>query len=396
MKIQKAANVFFVLCFLCILFIGMLVTIAKPKETDSYFENRTLASVPVLSRASLLSGSWFSDWETYLKDHAAARNTLLKAGTYIDLFVLKRPVVNDIIVTDKSLLAYNNYEVVDAAKIAAESAESTENLNGLKQFTEDNGGVFYYVAVSGQLAYDSKEYPTYFNSKADFFKTELRFFTADMAARGVNFIDMGDVFDDMGHPDNLYFTSDHHYTFDGAMITYQTIMQRINTDYDLTLPVLTSQDITIKVLENPFLGSRMRKIFNMLETTDTLKIGVLNHAIPFTRTNNSTPVDSDVYMLPQNTWDTVNYTVYMDGDIAETIIETNRPDLPNVLIVGDSYTNAVECLLYTSFNEMRSIDLRWYKDKTLEDYIEAYKPDVVILLRDYSLLLSLEGNNAWH
>ena len=88
----------------------------------------------------------------------------------------------------------------------------------------------------------------------------------------------------------------------------------------------------------------------------------------------------------------MTYSVYMGGDVGETVIKTNRSSLPNVLIVGDSYTNAVECFLYASFNEMRSLDLRSYKAKTLADYIKEYKPGAVVLLRDYSVLLSFDGN----
>ncbi|NLA87925.1 MAG: hypothetical protein GX847_11735, partial [Clostridiales bacterium] len=90
-----------------------------------------------------------------------------------------------------------------------------------------------------------------------------------------------------------------------------------------------------------------------------------------------------------------SYTVYMHGDIGETVIETDRPELLSVLLVGDSYTNAVECLLYASFNEMRSLDLRWYNKKSLADYIADYQPDIVILLRDYSVLTSVSENSSW-
>lgn len=395
MKRIKAANILFMLCFLGFLFAGTTVTVLKPKETESKFENRTLASIPVFHRETFLDGVWFSEWETYFKDHAAGRNTLLKASTYIDLFVIKRPVVNDIVITDKSLLAFCGYEAVDPAKIAAESKASAENLSALNRYVQDHGGRFYYVAVSGQLAYDGDKYPDFLNNRADYFSTALGCFREDMARLGVSLIDMGEIFDDMGHPDNVYYATDHHFTFEGAMLTYQAIMDRINADNGLSLPVLTAADITVKEVENPFLGSRMRKIFGLLPTDDKLKIAVLNRDIPFTRINNGIPVAPDVYMLPDNAWDPVSYTVYMHGDIAETVIDTNRPELPNVLFVGDSYTNAVECLLYTSFNEMRSIDLRWYDKKTLAEYIAEYQPDYVILLRDYSVLLTLDGNNNW-
>ena len=81
----------------------------------------------------------------------------------------------------------------------------------------------------------------------------------------------------------------------------------------------------------------------------------------------------------------------MGGDVAETIIDTGRPSLPSVLIYGDSFTNPVETLLYYSFDTMRSIDLRGYKTMSLTDYIETYKPDIVICIRDYESLLSLDG-----
>jgi len=72
----------------------------------------------------------------------------------------------------------------------------------------------------------------------------------------------------------------------------------------------------------------------------------------------------------------------MGGDIGETIIQTNRPDLPNILIFGDSFTNALESLLWTNFNETRSLDFRYFTEKTLLEYIDDFHPDIVICMRD--------------
>lgn len=71
----------------------------------------------------------------------------------------------------------------------------------------------------------------------------------------------------------------------------------------------------------------------------------------------------------------------MGGDIAEGIIRTYRPELPNVLLFGNSFTKALETFLYTSFNETRSLDLRHYQQKGILDYIEEYRPDIVIYLK---------------
>ena len=84
----------------------------------------------------------------------------------------------------------------------------------------------------------------------------------------------------------------------------------------------------------------------------------------------------------------------MGGDIGETILQTNRPSLKTALIVGDSFTNALETLLWTGFDETRSLDYRHYKGESLIDYVQTYQPDVVLIVRDESLYLSLEGNGA--
>ena len=393
MKRQKLVNVLFTLCFLCFLFAGMAAAIVRPKEETSFFENRELASVPVLSRSSLLSGEWFSGWETYLKDHAPGRETLLETSATLDLFVFRRPVVNDIVIAGDRLLSYNGYKPVDKAAIAEQAAEMANRLQSLDSVVRDCGGSLIYVAVPGQTAYFADSYPAYLDNNAAATAAILSSFGPELAARGVTLLDMGAVFDAMGHPDSFYSATDHHFSLQGAYATYKTIIDRLNSDGRLALPVLTEQDYTATALPNPFLGSRARKIFNLIPSPEKLQIAVLKRDIPFTRTDDGKEAAPPfIYSVPQNTWDAAMYTVYMGGDVGETVIDTNRPQLPNVLIVGDSYTNAVECLLYTSFNEMRSLDLRSYKGLSLTDYIKLHKPDAVILLRDYSVLLSPDGN----
>ena len=88
------------------------------------------------------------------------------------------------------------------------------------------------------------------------------------------------------------------------------------------------------------------------------------------------------------------YNYYMGGDIAETVIKTNRPDLPRVLVVGDSFTNALESILYTSFDEMHSLDYRHYDGKNILDYIADYQPDVVLYVRDDLSYIVTSGNGS--
>ncbi len=105
--------------------------------------------------------------------------------------------------------------------------------------------------------------------------------------------------------------------------------------------------MTIEQIERPFLGSRSRKLLGEYPTDDKLYRFTLGTPVPFTREDNGKPVASTVVNENFNNV----YDYYMGGDIGETIIKTNRPGLPRVLVVGDSFTNPLEGILYTSCDE---------------------------------------------
>ena len=160
------------------------------------------------------------------------------------------------------------------------------------------------------------------------------------------------------------------------------------------LTVLDEDSLTAETLSNPYLGSRGRKLFGLEDRGERLTIGLPRDPIPFTRTDNGRETASTVYALPATGTEEVLYSLYMGGDVGETVIETNRPDLPSILIYGDSFTNPVECLAYYSFDEMRSIDLRHYREMSLADYIRLHQPDIVVGIRDYEALLSADYNGS--
>ena len=138
--------------------------------------------------------------------------------------------------------------------------------------------------------------------------------------------------------------------------------------------------------------SRTRKLLGLRGNDEKLLTASFAEDLPFTRFDNGAAAEATVYALPGSDAEPLTYGLYMGGDIAETVIRTDRPELPNALIFGDSFTNPVECLAYYSFNELRSVDLRHYTVQSLSDYIAAYQPDVVLCVRDYQSLLLREFN----
>ena len=74
-----------------------------------------------------------------------------------------------------------------------------------------------------------------------------------------------------------------------------------------------------------------------------------------------------------------------------TVIDTGREELPSILIYGESFTNAIETFAWYSFDEMHSLDMRHYYNMTVDEFIAVVKPDVVVCVRDYSVLLVTDG-----
>ena len=164
------------------------------------------------------------------------------------------------------------------------------------------------------------------------------------------------------------------------------------TEAGWDFPVVTEDQITFTALPNPYLGTYNRKLYGQSPVTEPLWVCESPMEVPFTRMDNGEEVEAEVFDLPDSTWQYVYYTAYMGGDQAETILDTGREDLPKVLIWGDSFTNAFESLAWMSFGEIRSIDLRYYTEKSLPQYIDDYRPDIVLCIRDDLSYLVTEGN----
>ena len=381
------------LLFSGVLLVLMAATILLPKNRYSYYENRNLSAFPEITAESVLSGQVFDDLETLFCDYAAWRTPALKAVTWADLNVFHRPVVNDIVVTDDALLE-QLYTMPDTADdIARKAADVAADNAALRDQIEASGGHYCYIAVPCQYAYYEDEYPSYLENRSAYTAAELAALNSAMDAQGITHVDMGPIFDSLGHLPAFSSKVDNHYGLRGAYETYRAAVQALNDAYGLALSFPEEgADVTFSALPNPYMGSRTRKLLGLRGNDEKLLTAAFREDIPFTRFDNGGEVAATVYALPATDTEPLTYGLYMGGDIAETVLRTDRPELPSVLIFGDSFTNPVESLAYYSFDELRSIDLRHDTAQSLSDHIATYKPDVVLCIRDYQSLLSREYN----
>lgn len=388
---QKWANAVFLTVFLGALAAVPLATLLGEGQSVSFWENRALASLPACTVEGVLDGSFFTAVEDCFSDHIAGRDALLKLNTRAEL-AMGKPVVGGQVVTEEVLLDFHGYSTWSTSyqKGAAETVGA--RLQRLNEQITGYGGYFCYVGLPHQYCYFSHHYPDYMDDRTWAMDPLREVFAETMEELGVPFLDMMEVYDALGRPGELYSAVDHHYTYAGALVCYQAALERVNADTGLDLTILREgAGLTLRALPNRYLGSRNREVYDLWPTRERLVIGEVTEPIPFTRLDNGVQVPAILYELPESGEEAVTYSVYMGGDVAETVICTDRPELPNALIVGESFTNPVETLLWASFNQTRSLDLRHYSERTLEEYIAAYQPDVVLCLRDDTMFLTELG-----
>ena len=390
---KKICNLLAVVLFAAALIVPPALSVLLPRERVSLYENRTLAAFPQLTARSLMSGSFVSGVEDYLTDHLVGRNQMLEAYVRLNRDVLGKPVVNGVYESDEgTLLAKINYDHYDAEAVAWRMEQQLGELTALDELVSSYGGTFIFCGVSEQRRDRYDQYPDYLQPGTGTIDNAERLLFEGFAKNGVTAINMYEVFAAHGGQDAYYSKLDHHYTFAGARLTYETILDTINLGRDEPLAVLRENDLVFHEAEGAFYGSYSRKIFNLQRVQETLLWAEPAEPIPFTRTDNGKAVEPTVF-TPREGY--ASYGSYMDGDIGETVIDTGRDGLPSVLIFGDSFTNPVEGLLYYSFGEMRALDLRYYEEMTLFEYIEAYQPDYVIALRDRMQYNQAVGNGVY-
>lgn len=392
---EKFSQRAFLLCLLAaLLAVPAGTALWSRKDTAAYYENRSLAEFPAFTAEALWDGTLGADLETWYSDHVPGRTTLLKADTAAQLNLLRRPAVNEVVIAGDVLLPLLPYEERAAEAYPALAAAAAERFGKLSDFIQSYGGTFCYAGIPEQRVYFRNKYPDYLPRH----ETEAAgddAYARAMAEAGVDFLDMGALYDAQGHRSEYYSAVDHHYTWYGAYAAYRCLLDHL-AEAGWELPVLTEEDLELRELPNPYIATRNRKLYNLWPNEERAVVGVQRDPVPFTRYDNGEPSDKPLFVLPEADYLPATYNLYMGGDFAETVLETNRPDLPSALVFGDSFTNALETLLYASFNETRILDLRHYGEMSLRAYIDTYRPDIVLCVQnDTFYYLGGGNNNVW-
>ena len=350
------------------------------RQEISVYENRYLAAHPGFTLKGVWDGSYFRGWDDYFSDHIYHRDDRMREYEWLQLYLKRVVISNNVVITRDCLLPLLPYRDFSGYDYRPKSEAAVARLSALQKKVEDAGAVFLYVGVDEQRTALADRYPPYLYSQSDYYETMGSTFRGLCAEQGIHTLFIRDHYDEGTDKLEYYSAVDHHFNLHGAYLTYRTICESLRAELG-GFPVLEEAQLGAYQIPGEFYGSYYRRLYDLSPIREQLTVFDQSILPSFRRWDNGVQTDAPVLQLPRE-GEKIQYSVFMGGDKAETVIQTDRPELPSILIVGDSFTNPIEALCVYGFNEVRSLDFRHYQEMTLTEYLKLHPVDAVVIIRD--------------
>lgn len=348
-----------------ILFATILLTISTlagplaPDRVYSEHEKRTLAEFPTFDAEEFLSGGFAEGLEDYLSDQIPLRDHFITVKTFAEMAVGKRESGGVYIAKDNYLMdkfaSYNPKLLkLNAASVASLQADLEKR--GIDVWTMT-------VPVASQVLTD--KLPAF--APAASYEKML----GVLQEAGLKTIDLKKVLD-AHKEENIYYRTDHHWTSLGAYYSYWEWMTALGRKA-APESCWTKEDLC-----DNFRGTTWNKVPLPTIPAETITAWYQheNRSVSY---NNGEYETGSIYEK-KYLGGSDQYAVFLNSNQAETVIEgSGDAGSGKLLIIKDSYGNTFSQFACEDFEEVRVIDLRFFRDD-IRDYIDENEiTDVLVL-----------------
>ncbi len=317
---------------------------------------------------------------------------------YIELNTMFETAMGKTVFTDASntVVKLENSYLASITSQNGEVALYAENLLELQAFLEEKDIDLLYVQTPYKISAEDTQLVTglenYANENADAYLAAI--------AGEVDYIDLRQEMQDDGvsHYD-FFFKTDHHWTPEAAFWAFGTLAETLNSSYGFAIDpsYYDIDNYTVTVYQDWFLGSQGKRVGTWVAGVDDISLITPNFETDFVfeipasdiyKTGDFTETMIDYSNIEtKDYWDLSAYHAYTGGDYPLNIMINNlNPDGKKVLLVRDSFSCAFAPFLALGCSQLDCIDLRYYKEESLMDYIDQNNYDMVIIMRNPSTL----------
>ena len=325
--------------FFCLFLGGLLaVHVLLPDRASSETENRTLAQFPEFTWESLKDGSYTEAIESYFADQFPLRDrwTSLKARAEQ---LLGKQEFNGVFLVGDTLIS--KVETPDSAMV-------DKNLG-------------YVQGLAGKT--DANVYLGMIPSAAEIWKDRLpagndswdqEAFLQELEKLGLPLIDFhGALSAHKG--EQIYYNTDHHWTTLGAFYGANALLNSLGKE------TLKENNFTHEAASNNFFGTLYSTSGIHWLPADTMEFWVSGEGLKITSWRSGKPAAAELYdrtYLEKKD----QYSAFLGGNQPLCVIENPAvTDGSKLLLVRDSYSDALAPFLAQRFSEVHLVDLRYYR-----------------------------------
>ena len=382
---KKASQYFIAIFFLCSLFIFGIWSLLDEDRIRSELEGRTLEKRPDLNMETLTSGDYFSRFEDYYNDNFPLRDQWIEANSSVSHHVFGQRLFKGAFISEDGYMI---------SPLAPENPEeSIKRVNTkINEFAADlkkKDIPVYFALAPSKTTVMEHQLPDYMESNANNLSDELSKGFSDT----VNFLDLRSAIESHMNEKDMYFYTDHHWKPKAAYYAYSAIIENLGDEFtDIGQPLSMSAYSWVEDT-TPFYGSEARKVCKSnVSKVDTITITekkAEEKPLEISYRGKSNQPLFNMEILKKEDVYTNRYVSYFSGDVPEGIIR--NPNMKNgkkVLILKDSYANAMIQFLLSHFEETRILDLRHYKHMSVKDYIDKNDIDAVVFVHNINSILT--------
>ena len=324
----------------CLFLAGLLAWhIALPDRARSETENRTLAQFPDFSLETLKNGSFTAGMEDYFADQFPLRDDWTGLKARCEQLLGKREF-NGVYLCGDTLIA----KVDEPDRLQAE-----KNLDYVKRFGEASHG----RVLLGLIPSAAEVWKDRLPQGAPSFD-QAAFIQNAAEKTGLPTVDLlGALTEHAGEP--IYYRTDHHWNNIGSYRGYREAAALLGCT-DLLEPLETAR------VDNHFSGSKALLTGaqeQFFEPMDLYRFAFPNMSVTIA----GEPADDygrqDAALSGQIAG--ASYSGIYGNDDGEIILDTGTAGRGNLLMIGESYDNAILKLIAAHFDRVYSVDLRSYE-----------------------------------
>ena len=326
---MKKQNIIIIIVFGALIFGLGLLGWLTPDQAFSENENRYLQELPKLSEDTMVNGDFGDEVEDYLSDQFWQRDSWTAARSKMKMLLRKK----------------------DFFTRCEEKGLAAENLT------------FMPVPTPGYTLRDKlPRYATLFDEDAVFDEMKLVF--------DDQLVDLRTDFAKAAESEQLYYRTDHHWKTAGALLGYQCYRAAMG----LSIPA--AADYTVERYEG-FRGTLYSKVLDKNAATDTVELYHRKGDAALTVTYDNADHAScyDMEKLQQKDM----YEVFFGGNWPTVTITGGPENGRRLLVLKDSYANALLPFAAADYEKIVAVDLRYYLGSLSELMEQEGITDVLVL-----------------